>query len=37
MLRQLVKRLRSKIEADSANPQFIQNLPGLGYAFKLKR
>ena len=37
MLRQLVKRLRSKIEADSTNPQYIQNLPGLGYAFKLKR
>ena len=37
MLRQLVKRLRSKIEADSANPEYIQNLPGLGYAFKIKR
>ena len=37
MLRQLVKRLRSKIEADSTNPQYIQNLPGLGYAFRLKR
>jgi DNA-binding response OmpR family regulator len=37
MLRQLVKRLRSKIETDSTNPQFIQNLPGLGYAFQLKR
>ena len=37
MLRQLVKRLRSKVEADSTNPQYIQNLPGLGYAFKLKR
>ena len=37
MLRQLIKRLRSKIEADSTNPEFIQNLPGLGYAFKLKR
>jgi len=37
MLRQLVKRLRSKIEADSTNPEYIQNLPGLGYAFKLKR
>ena len=37
MLRQLVKRLRSKIEVDSAKPQFIQNLPGLGYAFQLKR
>ncbi len=37
MLRQLVKRLRSKIEADSTNPEYIQNLPGLGYAFKLKK
>ena len=37
MLRQLVKRLRSKVEADSTNPQYIQNLPGLGYAFKLKK
>lgn len=37
MLRQLVKRLRSKVEADSTNPQYIQNLPGLGYAFRLKR
>jgi DNA-binding response OmpR family regulator len=37
MLRQLVKRLRSKIEVDPANPYYIQNLPGLGYAFRLKR
>ena len=37
MLRQLVKRLRSKVEADSAKPQYIQNLAGLGYAFRLKR
>jgi DNA-binding response OmpR family regulator len=37
MLRQLVRRLRSKIEADSTNPYYIQNLPGLGYAFRLKR
>lgn len=37
MLRQLVRRLRSKIEKDSANPYYIQNLPGLGYAFRLKR
>lgn len=37
MLRQLVKRLRSKIEKDPANPHYIQNLPGLGYAFLLKR
>jgi DNA-binding response OmpR family regulator len=37
MLRQLVKRLRAKVEKDPANPQYIQNLPGLGYAFLLKR
>jgi len=37
MLRQLVKRLRSKIEVDPTNPHYIQNLPGLGYAFRLKR
>lgn len=37
MLRQLVRRLRSKIEPDSTNPYYIQNLPGLGYAFRLKR
>ena len=37
MLRQLVRRLRSKIEDNSSNPYYIQNLPGLGYAFRLKR
>jgi DNA-binding response OmpR family regulator len=37
MLRQLVKRLRYKIEMDPANPRYIENLPGLGYAFRLKR
>jgi DNA-binding response OmpR family regulator len=37
MLRQLVRRLRSKIESDLTNPYYIQNLPGLGYAFRLKR
>lgn len=37
MLRQLVRRLRSKIEANPTKPHFIQNLPGLGYAFLLKR
>ncbi|MBN1304405.1 MAG: response regulator transcription factor [Anaerolineales bacterium] len=33
MLRQLVRRLRSKIEADPTKPHYIQNLPGLGYSF----
>lgn len=37
MLRQLVRRLRSKVEKDPTNPYYIQNLPGLGYAFLLKR
>jgi DNA-binding response OmpR family regulator len=37
MLRQLVRRLRSKIELDPSNPHYIQNLQGLGYAFLLKR
>jgi DNA-binding response OmpR family regulator len=37
MLRQLVRRLRSKIEDDPTKPFYIQNLPGLGYAFRLKR
>jgi DNA-binding response OmpR family regulator len=37
MLRQLVRRLRAKIENDPTNPYYIQNLPGLGYAFRLRR
>ena len=37
MLRQLVRRLRSKIERDATKPYYIQNVPGLGYAFRLKR
>lgn len=37
MLRQLVRRLRAKIEDDPTKPLYIQNLPGLGYAFRLKR
>lgn len=37
MLRQLVRRLRSKIEEDPTKPYYVQNLPGLGYAFRLKR
>jgi DNA-binding response OmpR family regulator len=31
MLRQLVRRLRRKIEPDPAHPTFIQTVPGLGY------
>ena len=37
MLRQLVRRLRSKIENDPSDPYYITNLPGIGYAFRLKR
>jgi DNA-binding response OmpR family regulator len=37
MLRQLVRRLRAKIEEDPTKPFYIQNLPGLGYAFRLRR
>lgn len=33
MLRQLVRRLRRKIEIDPANPVYIQTVPGLGYGF----
>ena len=31
MVRQLVRRLRNKIEPDPANPTLIENIPGLGY------
>lgn len=37
MLRQLVRRLRTKIEQDPTKPFYVQNVPGLGYAFRLKR
>lgn len=33
MLRQLVHRLRQKIEVDPAYPKLIKNLPGVGYGF----
>ena len=33
MLRQLVRRLRSKIEPDPANPVYIETIAGLGYGF----
>jgi len=37
MLRQLVKRLRAKVEAEPTNPLYIHNVPGLGYMFRLPR
>ena len=33
MLRQLVHRLRIKIESDPDNPSLVHNIPGLGYGF----
>ncbi len=33
MLRQIVRRLRSKIESDPSNPIYIRTVPGLGYGF----
>jgi DNA-binding response OmpR family regulator len=35
MLRQLVRRLRIKIEPDPSKPVFIETVPGKGYGFKL--
>ncbi len=35
MLRQLVRRLRSKIEPDPAHPVYIETVPGLGYGLSL--
>jgi DNA-binding response OmpR family regulator len=35
MLRQLVRRLRRKIEPDPAQPTYIENVPGLGYGLIL--
>ena len=35
MLRQLVHRLRSKIESDPSRPEFIETVPGIGYGLAL--
>jgi DNA-binding response OmpR family regulator len=35
MLRQLVRRLRRKIEPDPTNPRFIKNIAGLGYGLAI--
>ena len=37
MLRQLVRRLRGKIEPDPTNPTYIKTIPGLGYGLVIKR
>ena len=37
MLRQLVRRLRSKIEPDPAHPVYISTVPGLGYGILAER
>jgi DNA-binding response OmpR family regulator len=34
MLRQLIKRLRAKIEPDPAQPRFIETVPGQGYGLR---
>jgi DNA-binding response OmpR family regulator len=34
MLRQLVRRLRGKIEPDPSQPVYIETVTGLGYGFR---
>jgi DNA-binding response OmpR family regulator len=33
-LRQLIRRLRSKIEPDPTHPRYIETVPGVGYGFR---
>ncbi len=33
LLKQLVRRLRRKIESDPANPRYIETVPNVGYSF----
>jgi DNA-binding response OmpR family regulator len=35
MIRQLIYRLRTKLESESAGPRYIENVPGIGYSFVL--
>lgn len=37
MLKQLVRRLRQKIESNPARPVYIETVPGVGYALMVKR
>ncbi|MGB8648798.1 MAG: response regulator transcription factor [Anaerolineae bacterium] len=34
LLKQLIRRLRRKIEADPANPHYIETVPNVGYCFR---
>ena len=36
LVRGLISRLRRKIEPDATTPQFIENVPGIGYRFTLE-
>jgi DNA-binding response OmpR family regulator len=36
MLKQLVYRLRAKIEADASKPTYIETVPGIGYALNIQ-
>ncbi|MFO7584073.1 MAG: response regulator transcription factor [Anaerolineales bacterium] len=37
MLRQLVRRLRAKVESDPSTPLYIHNIPGVGYTLKISQ
>ena len=37
MLKQLVRRLRQKIEPDPTHPSYIENVPGVGYTLIQRR
>jgi DNA-binding response OmpR family regulator len=37
MLRQLVRRLRAKMEPDPSTPLYIHNIPGVGYTLKISQ
>jgi len=37
MLRQLIRRLRGKVETDPSEPVYIRTIPGLGYGLVVKR